>query len=125
MEQISDSVWKAVHSFPSTSGAGKSGLRPSHIREATRPASSDLLFRLITEVVNLLLQGRFTIGAWPLWVSPLGGSELVLLVSMLPLLTSPVSLLAVTSAASSGILLILSILMRVAALVPLSLHSGS
>ena len=53
-----DSVRKAVHSFPSTSGAGKSGLRPSHIREATRPASSDLLYRLITEVVNLLLQGE-------------------------------------------------------------------
>ena len=53
-----DSVRKAVHSFPSTSGAGKSGLRPSHLREATRPASSDLLFRLITEVVNLLLQGE-------------------------------------------------------------------
>ena len=34
-----DSVRKAVLSFPSTSGAGKSGLRPSHIREATRPAS--------------------------------------------------------------------------------------
>ena len=47
-----------MHSFPSTSGAGKSGLRPSHIREASRPASSDLLFRLITEVVNLLLQGE-------------------------------------------------------------------
>ena len=53
-----DGVRKAVQSFPSTSGAGKSGLRPSHIRDATRPASSDLLFRLITEVVNLLLQGE-------------------------------------------------------------------
>ena len=52
-----DHVRKAVHSFPSTSGAGRSGLRPSHIRDATRPASSDLLFRLISEVVNLLLQG--------------------------------------------------------------------
>ena len=52
-------VRKAVHSFPSTSGAGRSGLRPSHIRDATRPASSDLLFRLISEVVNLLLQERF------------------------------------------------------------------
>ena len=53
-----DRVRKAVHSFPSTSGAGRLGLRPSHIRDATRPASSDPLFRLITEVVNLLLQGE-------------------------------------------------------------------
>ena len=53
-----DQVRKAVHSFPSTSGAGRSGLRPSHIRDAVRPASSDLLLRLITEVVNLLLQGE-------------------------------------------------------------------
>ena len=53
-----DQVRKAVHSFPSTSGAGRSGLRPSHIRDAMRPASSDLLLRLLTEVVNLLLQGE-------------------------------------------------------------------
>ena len=53
-----DHVRKAVHSFPSTSGAGRSGLRPSHLCDAMRPASSDLLLRLITEVVNLLLQGE-------------------------------------------------------------------
>ena len=53
-----DQVRKAVHSFPSTSGAGRSGLRPSHLRDAMRPASSDLLLRLVTEVVNLLLQGE-------------------------------------------------------------------
>ena len=53
-----DQVRKAVHSFPSTSGAGRSGLRPSHLRDAMPPASSDLLLRLITEVVNLLLQGE-------------------------------------------------------------------
>ena len=53
-----------------------------------------------------------------------GGSVLGLLVSMLPLLTSPALLLAVISAASSGLLLILSILMRAAASVPLSLLSG-
>ena len=41
-----DQVRKAVHSFPSTSGAGRSGLRPSHFRDALRPASSDLLLRL-------------------------------------------------------------------------------
>ena len=53
-----DQVLKAVHSFPSASGAGRSGLRPSHLLDAMRPASSDLLLRLVTEVVNLLLQGE-------------------------------------------------------------------
>ena len=52
-----DQIRKAVHSFPSTSGAGRSGLRPSHIRDAIWSASSDLLLRLITEGVNLPLQG--------------------------------------------------------------------
>ena len=46
-------VRKALHSFPSTSGAGRSGLRPSHLREAMRPAA-DMLLRLLSEVVNLL-----------------------------------------------------------------------
>ena len=50
-----DQVRKAVHSIPSTSGAGRSGLRPSHLRDAMR-ASSDLILRLIAEVVNLLNQ---------------------------------------------------------------------
>ena len=53
-----DQVRKAVYSFPSTSGAGRTGLRPSHLRDAMRPASSDLILRLIAEVVNLLLQGE-------------------------------------------------------------------
>ena len=37
-------------SFPSTSGAGRSSLRPSHVRDALRPASSDMLLRLLSEV---------------------------------------------------------------------------
>ena len=45
-------------SFPSTSGAGWSGLRPSHVRDAMRPSSSDLLLRLLSEVVSLLLRGE-------------------------------------------------------------------
>ena len=53
-----DQIGKALHSFPSTSGAGLSGLRPSHIRGAMRPASADLLLRLYSEVVNLLLQSK-------------------------------------------------------------------
>ena len=48
-----DHVRKALHSCPSTSGAGRSGLRPSHIRDAMRPASADLLLRLLFEVVSL------------------------------------------------------------------------
>ena len=54
----SDQVRKALFSFPSTSGAGRSGLRLSHVREALRPASSDLLLRLLSEVVCLMLQGE-------------------------------------------------------------------
>ena len=50
-----DQVRKALLSFPSTSGAGRSRLRPSHVRDALRPASSDLLLRLLSEVVSLLL----------------------------------------------------------------------
>ena len=52
-----DQVRKALHSFPSTSGAGRSGLRPSHIRGAMRLASADLLLSL-SEVVHLLLLGQ-------------------------------------------------------------------
>ena len=50
---------RVVASFPSTSGAGRSGLRPSHVRDALRPASSDLLLRLLSEVVSLLLRVKF------------------------------------------------------------------
>ena len=53
-----DQVRKALLSFPSTSGAGRSGLRPSHVRDALRPASSDLLLQLLSEVVSLLLRGE-------------------------------------------------------------------
>ena len=53
-----DQVRKALFSFPSTFGAGRSGLRPSHVRDALRPASSDLLLRLLSEVVSLLLRGE-------------------------------------------------------------------
>ena len=53
-----EQVRKALLSSPSTSGAGRSGLRPSHVRDALRPASSDLLLRLLSEVVSLLLRGE-------------------------------------------------------------------
>ena len=51
-------VRKALLSFPSTSGTGRFALRPSHIRDAVRLASTDLLLRLLSEVVNLQLQGE-------------------------------------------------------------------
>ena len=54
----SDQVRKALWSFSSTSGAGRSSLRPSHVRDAMRPASSDLLLRLLSEVVSILLRGE-------------------------------------------------------------------
>ena len=38
--------------------AGCSGLRPSHVRDALRPASSDMLLRLLSEVVSILLRGE-------------------------------------------------------------------
>ena len=49
---------RLLHPLPSTSGAGRSGLRSSHVRDALRPASSDLLLRLHSEVVCLMLQGE-------------------------------------------------------------------
>ena len=60
-----DQVRKALFSFPSTSGAGRSGLRPSHVRDALRPASSDLLLRLLSEVVSSMLQGEVLEGIRP------------------------------------------------------------
>ena len=54
-----EQVRKALLSFPSTSGEGGSGLRPSHVRDALRPASSDLLLRLLSEVVSLLVREKF------------------------------------------------------------------
>ena len=82
-----DQVRKALHSCPSTSGAGRSGLRPWHIRDATRPASADLLLRLLSEVANLLLQGElrelvrpYVCGhqSWPNWsLRPIGIGETI------------------------------------------------
>ena len=70
-----------------TSGAARSGPRPSHIRDAMRPASADLLLRLLSEVVNLLLRGELpklvrpcVCGASWLFASPMGLYGLSLLV---------------------------------------------
>ena len=49
-----DQVRKAVHSFPSTSGAGRSGAAAV---SPSRCHAAGLILRLIAEVVNLLLAG--------------------------------------------------------------------
>ena len=52
---------KAIRSFNRGSGAGPTGLRPQHIKEAIVPGWRDEVLRLTTQFVNLLLSGE----AWP------------------------------------------------------------
>ena len=47
-----------VSDFSPTSGAGASGLRPSHVQQAMRLATGAQLLSLLVEVVQLLLQGH-------------------------------------------------------------------
>ena len=51
-------VLKALASFAPTSGAGPSGLRPSHLQEALRYSSGDQTLRLLSEVLQLMLRGE-------------------------------------------------------------------
>ena len=51
-------VPKALATLPSTTGAGPSGVRPSHLKIAMRPTSSDHLLRVLGEVVSLMLPGE-------------------------------------------------------------------
>ena len=53
-----DMVRKALSSFAPISGAGPSGLRPSHLQEALRHSSSDQTLRLVSEVIQLMLRGE-------------------------------------------------------------------
>ena len=53
-----DLIRKALSSFSPTSGAGPSGLRPSHLQEALRHSSIDQTLRLISEVIQLMLRGE-------------------------------------------------------------------
>ena len=53
-----DQVRRALASFASTSGAGPSGLRPSHLQDALRYSTGDLTLRLLAEVVSLMLKGE-------------------------------------------------------------------
>ena len=54
----SDLVRRALATFASTSGAGPSGLRPSHLQNALRYSSNDQTLRLLSEVVLLMLRGE-------------------------------------------------------------------
>jgi len=49
---------KAVLGFARGPSAGPSGLRPQHVKDALVPGLRDEILRHITEVVNLLAQGR-------------------------------------------------------------------
>ena len=53
-----EQVRRALASFASTSGAGPSGLRPSHLQDALRYSTGDLTLRLLAEVVSLMLKGE-------------------------------------------------------------------
>ena len=53
-----DMVRKALSSFAPISGAGPSGLRPSHLQEALRHSSGDQTLRLVSEVIQLMLLGE-------------------------------------------------------------------
>ena len=53
-----DLVRRALASFAATSGAGPSGLRPSHLQDALRYSSGDLTLRLLAEVTSMLIKGE-------------------------------------------------------------------
>ena len=53
-----DLVRRALASFAATSGAGPSGLRPSHLQDALRYSSGDLTLRLLAEVTSMMIKGE-------------------------------------------------------------------
>ena len=53
----SEQVEEALRSFGRGSGAGPSGLRPQHLKDALVPGWSDEVIRQLTAVTSLLLQG--------------------------------------------------------------------
>ncbi|MBM4023654.1 MAG: hypothetical protein FJ284_15705, partial [Planctomycetes bacterium] len=52
-----EAVLKALNSFPRLSGAGPSGLRPQHLKEALVPGLRDEVIRQLTLLVNRLAKG--------------------------------------------------------------------
>ena len=71
----SDIVRRALATFAATSGAGPSGLRPSHLQDALRHSSGDQTPRLLSEVILLMMKGEIPEGVrpWVLWGG--GGSH--------------------------------------------------
>ena len=53
-----DDVAAALKTFNKHSGAGPSGLRPYHLRQALVPAYSDQVLDHLTGMVNLLVRGE-------------------------------------------------------------------
>ena len=53
-----EAVQKALSSFSRGSGAGPSGLRPQHLKDAMVPGLRDELSRHMVEVVNLMARGQ-------------------------------------------------------------------
>jgi len=53
-----DDIKDAIKSFNKHSGAGPSGLRPFHLRQALAPAYADQVVEHLTGLVNLLTHGR-------------------------------------------------------------------
>ena len=66
-EVDADQIKKALLSFPSTSGAGPTGLRPSHLEDALHPSSSDFVLRLLGEVVSVFLRKEIPESVRPLF----------------------------------------------------------
>ena len=54
----SDAVLEALRSFPKGTGAGPSGLRAQHLLDSLTPANRATVLELLTEVVQLLADGR-------------------------------------------------------------------
>ena len=58
LQAETEAVSKALLSFSRSSGAGPSGLRPQHLKEALAPGYRDEVLRHVTDVVNILARGK-------------------------------------------------------------------
>ena len=53
-----DDIRASIASFNRHSGAGPSGLRPLHLKEALGPATADQVLDHLSNVINLLIRGQ-------------------------------------------------------------------
>ena len=72
-ELVPDLVRRMLHTFPTGTAPGPSGLRANHLLEAGVPGQADGLFQQLTAVLNLLGQG----GGCPEAAGILAGASLV------------------------------------------------